>query len=259
MKYTDPYKVEFKYDEWLVMDVGKLSQQSGVDAFAPTEYTADQGNNEERAVAPQSAECYNHTLYDDDEYPYKKYAEQFTMLENLTRDVYDRRKRRWLGLHRPIFGLLNSDPGHGSYLQNFDCELAVSAALSNVSIDDIFAVVSGHLHAHQHVAFGDFGFPTQLIFGNGGTQLATPRNGAAFGTELASGRNILGTDISSAETIGEFGFGVIQVGQDFTRAGVSPKYLKDTLGSTSRHHRRRRTMRLMPKRFRITKTYSEFA
>ena len=101
----------------------------------------------------------------------------------------------------------------GGQLYSFQCQLTDAAAKSNLSLPNIAAIVSGHFHSWQLVQFQQ-PRPAQLVAGNSGTQLATPRDGAPNGIFRAAGRSLLGANVSYSETVGEFGWTQLEVSSD---------------------------------------------
>lgn len=65
-------------------------------------------------------------------------------------------------------------------LYTLECQLTDALAKSNVSLPEMAAVVSGHFHSWELLQFGP-ARPAQLVAGNSGTQLATPRDGSPDG------------------------------------------------------------------------------
>jgi len=226
MTYTDPYRVQFANDLWLVMDVGEVKQSKNIDSYAPVEYTAAEAANAAPAVEPLNTACATSSIFGDD--TVSVYTSQFAQLTSLVSGTTQ--SRLWVGAHRPFYGLVNVQPADEATLTSFDCELATSIYLSNISISGVLGVVSGHFHAFEIVEFdGPTGFPTTIVIGNSGTQLATPRQGQPFGIERVNGkRTVLGELVSNAQTIGEFGFGIINVPSDDTAIATNTaKFLSD--------------------------------
>ena len=120
--------------------------------------------------------------------------------------------RQWLASHRPLFAVTFQDEGQGGQLVAFQCQLTDAMAKSKVSLPNVAAVVSGHFHAFELLEFQKR--PSQLVVGNSGTQLATPRDGSPNGIFRAVGRPLLGESISYSESVGEFGWAVLETESD---------------------------------------------
>ena len=120
--------------------------------------------------------------------------------------------RQWLASHRPLFAVTFQDEGEGGQLLSFQCQLTDAMAKTNLSLPNIAAVVSGHFHAFEVLEFQKR--PAQLVVGNSGTQLATPRDGSPNGIFRAVGRPLLGESISYSEAVGEFGWAILETQSD---------------------------------------------
>jgi len=146
----------------------------------------------------------------------------------------------WSSVGPPV-----QDHGSGGQLYSFQCQLSDTLAKSAISLPNVAAVVSGHFHGWQLVEFQETR-PAQLVVGNSGTQLATPRDGSPNGIFRAHGRPLLGQNISHSPTVGEFGWSLLDVSGE-TNPKMSAFFLADEdFESTPEIHRTlvRRTLQL---------------
>lgn len=218
---SNPYNVEFEDDNWLVVDTSSVaSEDVSIDSFPPEEYTKMDAETAGTAPVPSLDSCETKPASGDD------FIAEFLQLTQLSNSA----SRQWLASHRPLFGLTFQDEGSGGQLYSFQCQLTDALAKSAVSLPNIAAVVSGHFHAWQLVEFQEAGGsmrPAQLVVGNSGTQLATPRDGSPNGIRRAQGRPLLGINISYSQTVGEFGWSQLDVSDGTQNSKMSAFFLAD--------------------------------
>ncbi|CAE8654219.1 unnamed protein product [Polarella glacialis] len=215
---TGPYDVDFEEDQWLIIDSNKISGEDvGIDDYPQEAFTElDADNFRGEAVPPMDETCYDESSGHQD----------LWMLSGLQQLVQPS-KRHWIGIHRPVFGLAFENEGNRTNkLYSFQCQLPNALRLANISLPDVPAIVSGHFHAFQVVESKQR--PSQIVLGNGGTQLATPWNGQPLGIGQAGdiGITVLGDEIIDSTTIGEWGYGFIRIA---STPILIAKFLQDTL------------------------------
>ena len=120
------------------------------------------------------------------------FAAQFTALA-------ERHGRRaWLLSHKPVwaFGSLEGDPSSAAPYQT---NLTLQAAARQAFPSGVEAVLSGHLHFLELLAFGP-GRPPQLVVGHGGALLSPRVTGSLVGLDID------GQCVSAAEILHEHGY-----------------------------------------------------
>lgn len=207
---TPPYPVEFENDQWVVLDSNTIKGETdGIDDDSQDAFTdADAARFSGTEVLPMGSDCR-----DPD-----NGVENLWIVDgigDILKSGMD--KRRWLAVHRPILGLsFQNANGEGSKLHSFQCELANVLSITGDEVTNMAAIVSGHFHNFQLMQYKHF--PAQLVFGNGGTQLATPLNGEPSDLQRVSelGIRVLGDEIVNSPIIGQFGYGILQVQDNIT-------------------------------------------
>jgi hypothetical protein len=101
----------------------------------------------------------------------------------------------WLVDHHPFWGVKSA--GSGNSVKPLSAPL--EAAWSEVQPTGIEMIVSGHVHMFAVIPF-DSGRPTQLIAGDGGTELAVPVPASIDGTVIQ------GNSVHGSQTRAEFGY-----------------------------------------------------
>ena len=97
----------------------------------------------------------------------------------------------WLVLHHPIWGLKGSPP--------VESPTEVTEAWEKSPVKGIDLIVSGHTHLFELLSF-DQGRPTQLVAGDGGTEMAMPIPAKIDGLKLR------GATLLSGQDAHEFGY-----------------------------------------------------
>mmetsp|Transcript_17274 Transcript_17274/g.38244 ORF Transcript_17274/g.38244 Transcript_17274/m.38244 type:complete len:605 (-) Transcript_17274:4-1818(-) len=233
---SNSYNVEFDHDNWLVVDTSSVAgEEISIDHYTMEEYTKMDAEAAGTAPVLSLDNCDTKPASGDD------HIAKFQQLTQLSNSA----SRQWLASHRPLFGLTFQDHGSGGQLYSFQCQLSDTLAKSAISLPNVAAVVSGHFHGWQLVEFQETR-PAQLVVGNSGTQLATPRDGSPNGIFRAHGRPLLGQNISHSPTVGEFGWSLLDVSGE-TNPKMSAFFLADEdFESTPEIHRTlvRRTLQL---------------
>jgi len=214
--------VDFATDQWLVLDSSSIKDEDvGIDDVpedAFTEETAEKLNG--TAVSPMGPKCATASKADVEE--------NLPIVDGLMGLVHPR-KRHWIGTHRPVNAIAYEPvDDRPAALLAFQCELANAVALANISVPDVAAVVSGHVHYFQVAQFQTG--VSQIALGNGGTQLKTPLDGQPIGLDLVAGRQITVLDdlVVNSPTVGEWGYGVLEA--DRASAAAPPRLTAKFLG-----------------------------
>jgi len=97
----------------------------------------------------------------------------------------------WLVLHHPIWGLKGTPP--------VESPTEVTEAWEKSPVKGIDLIVSGHTHLFELLSF-DQGRPTQLVAGDGGTEMAVPIPAKIDGLKLR------GATLLSGQDAHEFGY-----------------------------------------------------
>lgn len=216
---TPPYSVDFENDQWLVIDSADVTDEDvGIDDFPQKAFTAEDAKEfAKTAVVPIGADCESATSGQD----------ELWMVSGLMKLVHPG-KRHWIGVHRPVFGLsYESENDKPSQLYAFQCELVNAVANASIVVEDVPAIVSGHVHYFQLVQYETR--TAQIAFGNSGTQLKTPLNGQPIGLDLVAGKGItvLGEEVQNSPTVGQFGYGVLAAGAARSAPTMTAKFLSD--------------------------------
>jgi hypothetical protein len=104
----------------------------------------------------------------------------------------------WLVLHHPVWGLkIAATAAPGSAPAESPTE--VTEAWEHSPVKGIDLIVSGHTHLFELLSF-DHGRPTQLVAGDGGTEMAMPLPAQIAGLKLR------GATLLSGENAHEFGY-----------------------------------------------------
>ena len=104
----------------------------------------------------------------------------------------------WLADHHPFWGMRADADGH----KPASVSPTLAAAWERASPKGIDLVLSGHVHLFELFSY-DHGRPTQLVAGDGGTNLAGPLEGSLLG---ASAR---GASIVSGQSQRQFGYSLL--------------------------------------------------
>ncbi len=100
----------------------------------------------------------------------------------------------WLVLHHPIWGLKGTPP--------VESPTEVTEAWEKSPVKGIDLIVSGHTHLFELLSF-DKGRPTQLVAGDGGTEMAMPIPAKIDGLKLR------GATLLSGQDAHEFGYSAL--------------------------------------------------
>lgn len=107
----------------------------------------------------------------------------------------------WLLSHRPIWGVKAGSKGQRDQLRTLNETLQQAWALSPITSVDL--VVSGHIHLFEALAFKNK-LPTQVVLGDGGTDLAHDIKAALKGV------NIGAATVTAGTTLDKFGYAVFE-------------------------------------------------
>jgi hypothetical protein len=121
----------------------------------------------------------------------ERFRQQFAEVATLAGDS------AWLVTHKPVWSIIENKKGDQTEVdtETFD------EAIDDVLPESITLVVSGHIHLAEILDFKDgSGRPTQLVIGNGGTELDQNTTASLTGMQLDD------VELDFAETIERFGF-----------------------------------------------------
>jgi len=198
---TPPYSVDFLEEQWLVIDSSDVSNEDvSIDKTPEQAFSAEDAEAiAGKPVLPLGAKCEGEDSGKAD----------LWMVSGLL-DLVHPGKRHWIAVHRPVSGLtFESVKNAPNQLYSFQCELANTMNLANITIDNVPAIVSGHVHYFQLVQYQEG--TAQIAVGNSGTQLKTPYNGEPLGLEqvAGTGATVLGDEVVNSPSVGQWGYAVL--------------------------------------------------
>jgi hypothetical protein len=119
----------------------------------------------------------------------------------------------WLVLHHPLWGLKVAAGGPGEPPTESPTE--VTEAWEKAPVRGIDLIVSGHTHLFELLSF-DHDRPTQLVAGDGGTEMAMPL------PAKIDGLKVRGATLLSGQNLHEFGYtALVKTGDDWHLALTS--------------------------------------
>lgn len=213
----------FWNDQWLVLDSSGIKDEDvGIDDVPQVAFTEEVAKKSMGgAVHPMGPKCVTASEGDVEE--------NLPIVDGLM-GLVNASKRHWIGTHRPMNAIsYESVDSRPAALLAFQCELTNVVALANISVPDVAAVVSGHVHYFQLAQY-QHGV-SQVALGNGGTQLKTPLDGQPIGLDLVAGKQITVLDdlVVSSPTVGEWGYGILEANGVSAAAAprLTAKFLSD--------------------------------
>merc|ERR1719401_718684 len=213
-EYTEPYAIPFQKEQFIVID----------DSMVSPAYK-DMDDADFNCHCPSSqVNPYPVSRYDD---PTQKRADidsqishyrgQFEKLWNFSKA----HETNFLLSHRPVFAVACNGSAfikmdwtlqQASIPETMDLNWGSRPPVHSRTLERISTIISGHMHWFEALQFQNYGLPTQLVVGNGGTKLIPNYMEAHEGGLV--GLRVLGHQINRSAVNSRFGFTTMTRGED---------------------------------------------
>lgn len=164
VNYSDPFAVPFENEQWLVMDNGAIDPMNGgIDDMNFTPGACPEPPADGSTIVPQLTNRHWDSSQSDESIAQQIaiYAGQWEYLAGKAAT----HKTNFFAAHRPVFAVACNS----SFLATEDWTMQQS--LSATTLDRVSAIVSGHMHWLEVLAYENEALPTQIVVGNGGTEM----------------------------------------------------------------------------------------
>lgn len=197
LDYSDPYALQFKKEQLLVMDDSKISPlKGGIDHY--DFHLCPSGTNTALPTSRYDDPDQTRDAINNDLDTYKQQMVQLGTIASSTHlpSIYVS--------HRPLFGFACN----GSHYQTLDWTMQQAYSNSADQLTSVVLAIGGHMHWFEGVDFADRAHPAQIVVGNAGTKLIP--NTVPPDVLQDAVLDVLGAKVSIGATKDAFGYAVMR-------------------------------------------------